>query len=82
MRQFRCQIWDTALLERVNRNPEALAAELKSRISPQDRAEWVQGSFENWVMEGHRLAQTVAYAALTDENPAQITPACERQQTP
>ena len=30
-------------------------------------------------MEGHRLAQTVAYGDLSNENPALITPAYERQ---
>ena len=30
-------------------------------------------------MQGHRLAQTVAYGDLSNENPAPITPAYERQ---
>lgn len=30
-------------------------------------------------MEGHRLAQTVAYGDLRNENPAPITPAYEQQ---
>jgi hypothetical protein len=61
-------VWDTGLLEYVNRNPGALAAELESRITPQDRAEWTKGTIEDWVMEGHRLAQTVAYGDLGSEN--------------
>ena len=40
-------VWDTGLLERVNRNTEALAAELASRITPQDRAEWTKGTIED-----------------------------------
>jgi len=32
-------VWDTGLLERINRNPAAFAAELESRITPQDKAE-------------------------------------------
>jgi len=31
-------VWDTGLLEQINRNPEALVAELESRITPQDWA--------------------------------------------
>jgi hypothetical protein len=74
--------WDTWLLERINRNPEALAAELESRITPQDRVKWAKGTLEDWVMEGHRLAQTVAYAELGTDNPAPITDAYERQADP
>ena len=47
-----------------NRHPEALAAALESRITPQNRSEWVQGKIEDWVLEGHRAAQTVAYGDL------------------
>jgi len=75
-------IWDTGLLEHINRNPEALAAELESHITAEDRAEWVKGSIEDWVLEGHRLAQTVAYGDLGSGNPAPITPVYERQANP
>jgi len=75
-------VWDTGLLEHINRNPAALAAELESRITPQDQAEWQKGSIEDWAMEGHRLAQTIAYRNLTNENPDPITPEYERQAEP
>ena len=75
-------VWDTGLLHHITRDPEALAAELQSRITPQDRAEWAKGTLVNWVMEGHRLAQTVAYGDLASENPAPITAAYERQAEP
>jgi hypothetical protein len=67
----------TGLLQHINRNPLALAAELESHITAEDRAEWVKGS-----IEGHRLAQTVAYADLGSENPSPITPAYECQAEP
>jgi hypothetical protein len=51
-------VWDTGLLQHINRNPAAFAAELESRITPQNQAEWQKGSIEDWVMEGHRLAHT------------------------
>ena len=38
---------DTGLLEHINRNPAAFAAELESRITPQDKAEWKKGSIED-----------------------------------
>jgi hypothetical protein len=37
-------VWDTGLLEHINRNPAAFAAELESRITPQDQAEWQGGA--------------------------------------
>jgi hypothetical protein len=75
-------IWDTGLLEHINPSPKALAAELESRITPQDREKWVRGSIEDWALEGHRLAQSVAYEDLPNTNPASITPAYERQANP
>jgi hypothetical protein len=75
-------VWDTGLLQHITRDPEALAAELESRITQQERAEWAKGTLEDWVMEGHRFAQTVAYGDLGSENPAPITAAYERQAEP
>jgi hypothetical protein len=75
-------VWDTGLLQHISRNQAALAAELESRITPQDQAEWQKGSIEDWVMEGHRLAQTVAYGDLSNDNPSPITPEYERQAEP
>jgi len=75
-------VWDTGLIERIDRDPHALAAELQRRITDQDRATWVKGSIEDWVMEGHRLAQTVAYGDLGTENPAPITAAYEKEADP
>jgi hypothetical protein len=72
-------VWDTGLLEHIDRNPEALAAELESRITAQDRTEWAKGTREDWVLEGHQLALKVAYGDLGNENPGPITPAYERQ---
>ena len=65
-------VWDTGLLNHIRRNADALAAELESRISPQDREEWAEGSIEDWVLEGHRLAQRVAYGDLGNGNPGII----------
>jgi hypothetical protein len=75
-------LWDTGLLEHTNRNPEATAVELESHVTAEDRAEWVKGSIQDRVLEGHRLAQSVAYGNLGNENPAPITPAYERQADP
>ena len=55
---------DTGLLQIINRNPAALAAECENRITPQIKTEWQKGTVKYWVMEGHWLAKTVAYADL------------------
>ena len=72
-------VWDPGLVQDINRNPEAFAAELENWITPQDEAEWQKGSIQDWVMEAHRLAQTVAYRDLGDRNPIPITAEYERQ---
>jgi hypothetical protein len=75
-------VWDTGLLQHITRDPEALAAQLESRITPQETADWAKGTLADWVMEGHRLAQTVAYGDLGSENPAPITEEYERHAEP
>ena len=75
-------IWGTGLLEHINRNPDAFAVELESHVTAPDRTEWVKGSIEDWVLEGHKLAQCVAYGDLGNENPAPITAAYEQQADP
>jgi len=79
LRPHKHRVWDTGLLQHINRNPATLAADMESRLTPRDETEWRRGSIEDWVMEAHRLAQTVAYGHLSNENPAPITPAYERQ---
>jgi len=75
-------VWDTGLLQHITHDPEALAAQLERRITVQERANWVKGSTEGWVMEGDRLAQTVGYGNLGSQNPAPVTAAYERQAEP
>lgn len=54
-------VWDTGLLEEIERDPQTLAARLDREITPQERATWQAGSIEDWVMESHRLAAQAAY---------------------
>jgi hypothetical protein len=72
-------VWDTGLLGHINRNPNALAAELENRVTSQERVQWTHGSIEEWVLEGHRLAQSVVYEALGNGDPVRITPEYEHQ---
>ena len=57
-------VWDTGLVQEINPDPQALAATLGRAITERDRVAWEQGSVQDWVMESHRLAQTVAYGLL------------------
>lgn len=54
-------VWDTGLAQEINPDPQALATELGREITNPERAAWQTGSIEAWVLESHRLAQTVAY---------------------
>lgn len=72
-------MWDTGLLQHINRSPAVFAPELESPITPQHKAGWQKGSIEDWVMEGRRLAQTVDYGDLSSQNPSPITPAYEQR---
>lgn len=54
-------IWDTGLLQEIDRDPRTLAVRLDREITPQEGAAWQEGSIEDWVMESHRLAAQVAY---------------------
>lgn len=75
-------IWDTGLVEDIDRNPRTFAAELENRITAQDRKKWARGSIEDWALEAHKLARTVAYGDLGNSNPAVITQSYERSADP
>jgi hypothetical protein len=72
-------LWDTGLIERINSNDQALAEIIRREISDADLAAWGKGGVEDWILEAHRLAQTVAYQGLGSAHPAVITPEYERQ---
>lgn len=54
-------VWDTGLVQEIDHDPHALAALLDRGITDRDRSAWAQGNLTDWVMESHRIAQTVAY---------------------
>ena len=72
-------LWDSGLIERINANDQALAEIIGRRITDEDRTAWAKGNLKDWVLEGHRLAQTIAYQGLGSATPAVITPDYERQ---
>jgi hypothetical protein len=50
-------------------------------VSVASADEWQKGSIQDWVMEGHRLAQTVAYGELSSEDPAPSRPCMNSERT-
>ena len=41
-----------------------VAATLEKKITASDRATWVQGTVEDWLLEGHKIAQQIASGDL------------------
>jgi len=55
---------------------------LERNITPKEKTEWEQGRIEDWVLEGHKLAQSLVYGDLASDDPAPITSDYERQADP
>ena len=58
LRPHKHWVWDTGLLQHINRNLAGFAAEFESRITPQEPAEWQKGSIDDWA--GRIAFQTIA----------------------
>jgi hypothetical protein len=58
------EVWDSGILDHDNSNPEKLATELERRITDSDKANWIHGTVEDWALEGHKIAQQIAYGNL------------------
>jgi hypothetical protein len=48
--------WDTQFVEALGRPPAALAKQLLAQITPDQEAEWKQGSPDEWAMEAFNIA--------------------------
>ncbi len=48
--------WDTQFVEALGRPPAALAMQLVAQITPEQEAEWKQGSPDDWAMEAFNIA--------------------------
>jgi hypothetical protein len=53
--------WDTQFVEALGRPPSALAKQLLAQITPEQEAEWKQGTPDDWVMEAFNIAYDDAY---------------------
>jgi hypothetical protein len=75
-------VWDSGLIEDIDRDPESLAEELEHRITLEERVAWDKGTVEDWVLQSHWLARTVAYGDLGNERPPIIGRRYEKEVDP
>ena len=54
--------WDTGVLEPLGADPQAAAAFLAGRITPDQAAAWSRGTAADWAQESFGVARTVAYS--------------------
>ena len=67
--------WDTAIVQPLGSDPQALASRLRAGITPAQKAKWEQGDPWSWAMESFGVAHSVAY---TIGSP----PGCARDSAP
>jgi hypothetical protein len=53
--------WDTQFVDAIGRPPAALAKALVAQITPEQEAEWRQGTVDDWAMEAFNIAFTDVY---------------------
>ena len=62
-------VWDTPVVEALGGDPETVAADLHSRITPAERATWTKGTPEQWANECFAVAKRNVYAGLAGAGP-------------
>jgi hypothetical protein len=53
--------WDTQFVESLGRPPSALAKSLLAQITPEQEAEWKQGTVDDWAFESFNIAYSDVY---------------------
>jgi hypothetical protein len=53
--------WDTQFVDALGKPPTALANQLLAQITPEQEAEWKQGTPDDWAMEAFNIAYDDAY---------------------
>jgi beta-galactosidase beta subunit len=54
-------VWDNAVIRAIGSEPEAIAALLSQKISPEVAAQWSTGTPEQWANESFMIAKTKIY---------------------
>lgn len=57
-------VWDTLLIERIDPETDSYAKRLDTALTDSDISKFAQGTVKVWALEGHAMAQKVAYGAL------------------
>ena len=57
--------WDTGVLQSLGSDPQAIATELETGITPAQRQAWAAGDAKAWAMDTYAVAKTVAYTLNT-----------------
>lgn len=55
--------WDTAVVEALGADPDALAVKLRAQITPAQRSAWEQGDVRRWAAESFGVATATVYQA-------------------
>jgi hypothetical protein len=67
--------WDTGVLQSLGEDPQAAAAALVGRITPENKAAWEKGDPQTWALEGFDIAKNVVYTIGSK-------PGCTRDSSP
>ena len=57
-------VWDSGILRRIKPYGNQLAEQLAPTITATQKTQWEQGTLEDWALESHWLARSVAYKRL------------------
>jgi hypothetical protein len=67
--------WDTGVIQGLGEDPQAAAAALVARITPENKAAWEKGDPQAWALEGFEIAKNVVYTIGSK-------PGCTRDSSP
>jgi hypothetical protein len=57
--------WDTAVLDPLGSDPQAIAAKLEAQITPAERQAWAAGDAKAWALDSYQVAKASAYTLAT-----------------
>ena len=53
--------WDTTVVQALGSDPQTVADQLRTEITPAQTAEWEKGDPRSWAQEAYRVGRSVAY---------------------
>jgi hypothetical protein len=76
--------WDTVVVQDLGDDPQAVAATLTRRITPDNKAAWEKGDPQSWALEGFDIARTAVYTlgskpgCTSDPTPISLPPGYDK----